>query len=104
MRGGFDYSILVFHKTRKMITIFSKDYCPYCSAAKGFIESIGREYEEIDMTHHREKMLELVQISGMMTVPQIFDGEIKKENLIGGYDDMLRKYEAGEIFQDTIIS
>ncbi len=81
-----------------MITIFSKSYCPYCSSAKHFLDSIGKEYEEIDLEHNPEKMREIIQISGMMTVPQIFDGAIVRENLIGGYDDMMRKYEAGEIF------
>jgi glutaredoxin len=44
-------------------------------------------------------MMEIVQISGLMTVPQIFDGDITRENLIGWYDDMIAKYKAGEIFQ-----
>ena len=83
-----------------MITIYSKDYCPYCSAAKNFLSSIGKEYQEIDITNDRDTMMQLVQISWMMTVPQIFDGEIKKDNLIGGYDAMMSKYEAKEIFQD----
>ena len=82
-----------------MITIFSKSYCPYCSAAKQFLDSIGKEYVEIDLEHDREKMSEIVAISRMMTVPQIFEGDIIRENLIGGYDDMMRKYNAGEIFQ-----
>lgn len=83
-----------------MITIFSKSYCPYCSAAKQFLDSLGKEYQEVDLENSPEKMAEIVQISGMMTVPQIFDGEITSENLIGGYDDMMQKYNAGQIFQD----
>jgi len=66
-----------------MITIFSKSYCPYCSAAKQFLDSIGKEYQDVDIENDREKMMEIVAISGMMTVPQIFDGDITKENLIG---------------------
>lgn len=82
-----------------MITIFSKDYCPYCSAAKGFLDSLDIAYTEVNVENDREKMMELVAISGMMTVPQIFDGEITKKNLIGGYDDMMKKYSEGLIFQ-----
>lgn len=82
-----------------MITIFSKDYCPYCSAAKGFLESLDIPFTEVNIENDREKMMELVQISGMMTVPQIFDGEAVKKNLIGGYDDMMKKYSEGLIFQ-----
>lgn len=84
-----------------MITIFSKSYCPYCSAAKHFLDSIGQEYTEIDLEHDPLKMREIVQISGMMTVPQIFQGEIRAENCIGGYTDMMQKYEAWEIFTNA---
>jgi glutaredoxin 3 len=77
-----------------MITIFSKAYCPYCSAAKQFLDSHDIAYQEVDLENDREKMMEIVAISGMMTVPQIFDGDITKENLIGGYDDMMEKYKA----------
>mgnify|MGYP002079835317 CR=1 FL=1 len=83
-----------------MITIFSKSYCPYCKSAKDFLSSIGREYIDIDLEHNPEKMAEVVQISGMMTVPQIFDGDIIRENLIWGYDDMIKQYNAGKIFQN----
>ncbi len=83
-----------------MITIFSKSYCPYCSAAKQFLDSIGKEYIDVDLEHDLDKMREIVQISGMMTVPQIFDGDITHENLIWWYDDMMRKYNAWEIFQN----
>ncbi len=81
-----------------MITVFSKEYCPFCSAAKQFLESHDQEFEVVDLENNPERMAEIVQISGMMTVPQIFDGAITKENLIGGYDDMMAKYKAGQIF------
>ncbi|NDK09546.1 glutaredoxin [Candidatus Gracilibacteria bacterium] len=82
-----------------MITVFSKEYCPYCSATKQFLDSHDIEYQVVDLENDREKMMEIVQISGLMTVPQIFDGDITRENLIGGYDDMMAKYKAGKIFQ-----
>lgn len=81
-----------------MITIFSKSYCPYCKSAKDFLDSLGKEYKEVDLEHNPEKMAEIVQISGMMTVPQIFDGPITWENCIGWYTDMIAKYESWEIF------
>lgn len=81
-----------------MITIFSKSYCPYCSSAKQFLDSIWKEYQDVDLEYDSKRMQEIVSISGMMTVPQIFDWDISRENFIGGYDDMMRKYNAGEIF------
>jgi glutaredoxin len=67
----------------KMITVFSKEYCPYCSAAKQFLDSHDKEYQVVDLENDPDKMMEIVQISGLMTVPQIFDGDITRENLIG---------------------
>lgn len=82
-----------------MITIYSKDYCPYCTAAKQFLDGQKIEYQEVNLDGDQEKLMEVVSVSGMMTVPQIFDGEVTKENFIWGYDDMIAKYKAGEIFQ-----
>jgi glutaredoxin 3 len=55
-----------------MITIYTKDYCPYCIKAKNLLDSIGASYEEIDITASPDTIIELAQRSGMRTVPQIF--------------------------------
>jgi len=78
-----------------MIQIFTSDNCPYCVSAKAFLKSMDIEYSEINVSENREKLMEAVSISGMMTVPQIFVGEPSKETLIGGYDDMIALHEAG---------
>lgn len=81
-----------------MFTIFSKTYCPYCTSAKQFLDGQWIEYTEINLDNDPEKMMEVVEISGMMTVPQIFRWEISKENFIGWYDDMMAQYTAGILF------
>jgi glutaredoxin len=40
------------------------------------------------VTQDNETFQKMNEISGMRTVPQIFVGEITKENLIGGFDDI----------------
>jgi len=72
-----------------MITIITKDYCPYCTMAKNLISSLWFEYTEVDITDDSQKLREIVQISRMMTVPQIFAWEIKTENLLWWYSDIL---------------
>jgi len=57
------------------------------------------EYKEINVSENREKLMEAVSISGMMTVPQIFVGEPSKETLIGWYDDMMALHEAGKFLE-----
>lgn len=71
-----------------MITIITKDYCPYCTMAKNLISSLWFEYVEVDVTNDSKKLREIVSISRMMTVPQIFAWEIKSENLLWWYSDI----------------
>jgi glutaredoxin len=40
--------------------------------AKNLLDSLGAEYEEIDITDSPETIVELVKKSGMRTVPQIY--------------------------------
>lgn len=72
----------------KDVIIYSKDYCPYCVAAKRILQARGIEYNEIDVQIHPEKLAEMVTRSKRRTVPQIFFGD----QHIGGHDDLVRHY------------
>jgi glutaredoxin 3 len=76
-----------------MIKIYTKNYCPYCTQAKALLTSLGAEYEEVDVTSSPEVMEDLVEKTGLMTVPQIFLGE----KLLGGYDDIAKLNEEGKL-------
>ena len=82
-----------------MIQIFTSDNCPYCVSAKGFLKSLDIEYSEINVSAEPAKLMEVVAISGMMTVPQIFVWTPSKENLIGGYDDLVKLHEDGKLLE-----
>lgn len=75
-------------KTRKKVTIYCKDYCPYCKAAKRILNALGIDYTENDVELEPEKMAEMVTRSKRRTVPQIFFGE----EHIGGHDDLVSYY------------
>ncbi len=67
----------------KVITLFSKVGCPYCTRAKGMLKDKGLAYEEIvlgkDITTRSIKAA-----TGATSTPQVFiDGQ-----LIGGSDDL----------------
>ncbi len=66
------------------ITIYHKDYCPYCKGAKQLLNSLGLSYREIEVTNHPAEFANMVKRSGRRTVPQIFVGELH----IGGFDDL----------------
>ncbi len=82
-----------------MITVITKSTCPFCIWAKRFLDDLWKEYQEIEISGDPEMYQLYKDISGMNTVPQIFDGEAIKENLIGWYDDMISQYQSGKIFQ-----
>lgn len=82
-----------------MITIFTKDYCPYCSAAKELIKNLGFEYQEVDVTNDTDKFIEIRNFSGMMTVPQIFAWELSRENCLGGYSDIKKLHDEGKLLE-----
>jgi glutaredoxin 3 len=66
------------------VTIYTRQWCGYCTAAERLLKDKGVTFENVDCTGDREKRQWLVEVTGRTTVPQIFiDGRP-----IGGYDDM----------------
>ncbi len=68
----------------KTLTVYHKDYCPYCKAARRLLDDIGWDYELVDVETNRQAFEEMVARSGRRTVPQIFNGD----EHIGGSDDL----------------
>ena len=77
------------------ITIYTKDYCPYCVKAKNFLKQKGQEnIVEIDITHDAALQQEMIEKSGgRRTVPQIFIGSTH----VGGCDDMIALDKEGKL-------
>ena len=72
-----------------MITIYSKNNCPFCDRAKALLESKGITYNSINIEEHTEHRETLVGL-GLRSVPQIFqDGVL----LPGGYQGLAGKDE-----------
>ena len=69
----------------KNVTIYTKDYCPYCKAAKRMLRERGINYIEHDVQFDQVKMQEMIERSGRRTVPQVFSDNIH----IGGHDDLV---------------
>lgn len=78
------------------ITLYTKDYCPYCVKAKTLLKQKGVESQvtEIDVTHDANALQEmLAKSNGKRTVPQIFIGETH----VGGCDDLYALNSAGKL-------
>ena len=75
------------------ITVYSKSDCPYCDRAKALLVRKGQTFTEIDLDAEPARRDEMIQRTGLRTVPQIFIGE----RHVGGSDDLHALDEAGEL-------
>ncbi len=76
------------------IVVYTKDYCPYCHAAKDLLRKKGAAFTEVDIQKHPERRAEMIQKSGgRSTVPQIFIGGTH----VGGCDDIHALDGAGKL-------
>jgi thioredoxin reductase (NADPH) len=75
------------------IAIYTRNRCPYCTAAKQLLQSKGVEWTEIDIEAEAGRRDEMIERSGRLTVPQIFIGDTH----VGGFDDLSAMESAGEL-------
>lgn len=77
----------------KKVEIYTLDYCPYCMKAKMFLDEHNVEYTEIPCEDKeeamRDKLTETFNLKSPATFPQIVIDGID----IGGYSDLIEKYE-----------
>ena len=52
------------------VTIYTKDYCPYCTRAKSLLDAKGVPYDEVDITHDTTLQTDMRALSGRQTVPR----------------------------------
>lgn len=68
------------------ITIYTRDFCPYCTRAKQLLAQKNVKFEEINAGMDAKKKQEMIKRSnGGRTFPQIFIGDTH----VGGCDDMM---------------
>lgn len=75
------------------VTIYTRQFCGFCTAAKRLLTDRGLNFEEIDATGAPEKRDEMVKRSGRFTFPQIFIGE----QHVGGCDDLYALAARGDL-------
>ncbi len=75
------------------VTIYTRQFCGYCTAAKRLLADKGISYEEKDATSAPELRREMIEKSGRFTFPQIFVGD----RHVGGCDDLYALDRRGEL-------
>ncbi len=79
----------------KKILIYTSLICPYCIAAKKLFENQNLNFTEILIDNEYEIKKKMIKLSnGRKTVPQIFFDD----DHIGGYDDLLKIFNDGQLF------
>jgi glutaredoxin 3 len=75
------------------IVVYTTDPCSFCARVKGLLSSRGLEFAEINLSRDPAGRLELVQLTGMMTFPQVLiDGQ-----LVGGYAEVQAAASSGRL-------
>jgi glutaredoxin len=70
-----------------MLTVYSKNNCPYCDRAKQLLESKDVPYTEVNIEYDQDARQMLVD-QGLRSVPQIFYGY---ELIPGGFDGLSKQ-------------
>jgi len=76
-----------------MLTVYSKNNCPFCDRAKALLESKGVAYNEVNIEKDPESRQMLVD-AGLRSVPQIYHGF---ELIPGGFDGLSK--QSAEFFE-----
>lgn len=76
------------------VTIYTRQFCGFCVAAKRLLDDKGVSYDEIDASGDPGRRQEMIARSnGGRTFPQIFVGETH----VGGCDDLFALERAGKL-------
>lgn len=75
------------------VTVYTKNFCPYCVMAKRLLDSKGVRYQELGVDHDPALMQKMMADSGQRTVPQIWIGETH----VGGYDELAALQQQGKL-------
>ena len=75
------------------ITIYTKNWCPYCDSAKALLKQKKAVFTEIVVKSSVEQLAMSKKAGGKSTVPQIWIGE----KHVGGCDDLHALESKGQL-------
>lgn len=77
----------------KNVTMYTTDFCPYCTSAKTLLAKRKISYEEVNLARDPDGRAKLSEITGMITFPQIVIGS----ETLGGFQELLAADRAGRL-------
>ena len=77
------------------VVMYTANPCSYCLFAKRLLQERNIAYVEHDLTGDFEGRKNLINKTGMRTVPQIFFGE----HHVGGFDELAALDRSGQLME-----
>lgn len=81
--------------------VFSKSYCPYCSATKSLLSSLDAKFYAIELDQVPDGddiQAALKEISGQRTVPNVYIG---KQHIGGNSDLQAKKSQLPQLLKEV---
>lgn len=75
------------------VIVYTTAHCSYCNFAKKLLDAKKVAYQEIRIDLSEDKRIEMEQLSGRRSVPQI----IINGKAIGGFDDLAALDKSGQL-------
>ena len=75
------------------VTVYSRDFCPYCVRAKSLLKSKSIAFEEVKITTLEQAEEIKAKSGGRTSVPQIFIDDLH----VGGFDDLDALNKSGKL-------
>lgn len=78
--------------TKKEVTVYTMNRCPFCLQLKLFLQRKGIEFTEINVSDKPELLKELQDETSFYTLPQVFVDDL----FLGGYDNIIDLHQKGK--------
>jgi glutaredoxin 3 len=75
------------------VIVYTTDPCSFCLRVKALLKSRNVEFDEVNLAKDPTGRVELARRTGMMSFPQVLVGE----RVLGGYSDVQRAVDSGEL-------
>ena len=75
------------------VVVYTTNACGYCTRVKMLLKARDIAFREVDVGADPEAFVELAKSSGMMTLPQVFIGDV----LVGGYQETAEADASGRL-------
>ncbi len=82
----------------RKVTIYDAELCTTCWSVQSLLDKREIPYEHVIVEEDTDAHRELVQRTGMQTLPQVFIGSV----LLGGYEEIVVADQAG-MLDDLLI-